>query len=190
MILVLIGLWPLLCALCPRKPVSAQDHTKRAGAIFDEVDKDADGELTSDEFAEWAEDNPEKATVFFAFLDDAFWLQYGDGKESGQDAPLADQADEFWKKVSKDFDENGDGKLNKGEFCMLYSRLTNADSSLYDTPAPVDKADDSGNKTPPSSANKSNSSSAVKSRDKKVKKPVSAKKSKDTKDKKWFKDTK
>ena len=88
--------------------------------------------------------------------------QYGDGKESGQDAPLADKADEFWKKVSKDFDENGDGKLNKAEFCVLYSRLTNADSSLYDTPAPVDKDGDSGNKTPPGSANKSNSSSAVK----------------------------
>ena len=176
--------------MCPRKPVFAQGHKKRAGVIFDEVDKDADGELTSDEFAEWAEDNPEKATVFFAFLDAAFWLQYGDGKETGQDAPLADKAGEFWKKVSKDFDENGDGKLNKAEFCVLYSRLTNADSSLYDTPAPVDKGGDSGSKTPPGSTNKSNSSSAVKSKDKKVKKLVSAKKPKDTKDKKWFKDTK
>jgi len=167
-----------ICALCPRKPVAGQDHKKRAGAIFDEVDKDSDGELTADEFADWADENPEKAAVFFAFLDDAFWLQHG-GNGDGKDAPLADKVDEFWKKVSKDFDANGDGKLNKGEFCVLYNRLTNPDSSLYSAaPAPVDEDEDSGNKAPiPAgfSGNKTNSSSDVKTKDKKVKK-----------DKKWF----
>lgn len=75
-----------------------ESWTARAQRKFDEIDKDKDGQLTSEEFQEWATKNQDAAKLFVPSLDVA----------SGFD------------KLLKKHDQDWDWSLNSTEFADMY----------------------------------------------------------------------
>jgi len=109
---------PEFCALYEKLaavPVVAQT----AQSIFEEVDKDEDGKMTEKEFTTWAEHNRDKASMFFAFIDEARLEREGY-------VAFEDKVNTFWLNAVVEFDDNGNMRLEKPEFCALYEKLAAA----------------------------------------------------------------
>jgi Ca2+-binding EF-hand superfamily protein len=120
---------PEFCALYAKLaavPVIAQT----AQSVFDEVDKDQDGKMTEKEFTAWAEQNQDKASMFFAFIDEARLEREGY-------VSFHDKVNTFWLNAVVEFDDNGNMRLEKPEFCALYEQLAAAKKiEIMQAPAP------------------------------------------------------
>ena len=92
------------------------EAAETAEAIFEQVDDNQDGKITENEFAFWSIQNPQKAEVFFAFLDENDF-------QNGDVVSFKDKVGVFWLKAVMEFDDNVDMKLDKAEFCALHVNL-------------------------------------------------------------------